>query len=131
MEKSDFSGAAALLDAWDAPGACAHKWRSMAARDSGMVALCAMFNRDTGHQPRLPPHIVAAVEKTLGRVTWLHAEAAGDRSCRGSCTSRVGGGDPASHRAFVTAKTERVGGTTDLLTPVPGPRGRARRRRPR
>ena len=52
--------AAALLDAWDAwsrrhggakyaPGACAHKWRSMAVRDSGMVALCAMFNRDTGH----------------------------------------------------------------------------------
>ena len=74
--------AAALLDAWDAwsrrhggakyeAGVCAHKWRSMAvrARDSGMVVLCAMFNRDTGHQPRLPPHIVAAIEKTLGRVT--------------------------------------------------------------
>ena len=116
MEKSDFSGAAALLDAWDAPGAYAHKWRSMAVRDSGMVALCAMFNRDTGHQPRLPPHIVAAVEKTLGRVTWLH----GARGSRGRSfvyfSHGVGGGDPASHRAFVTAKTERVGGTTYLLT---------------
>ena len=174
--------AAALLDAWDAwsrqhggakyeAGVCAHKWRSMAvrARDSGMVALCAMFNRDTGHnlriptnegyvlektsivprgsreytlrcrrcpgqslllgdarrafrrrhcghQPRLPPHIVAAVEKTLGRVTWLH----GARGSRGRSfvyfSHGVGGGDPASHRAFVTAKTERVGGTTYLLT---------------
>ena len=31
-------------------------------------------------------------------------------------TAHVLGGDPASHRGFVAAKTERVGGTTYLLT---------------
>ena len=173
--------AAALLDAWDAwsrrhggakyeAGACARKWRSMAARarDSGMAALCAMFNRDTGHnlripanegyvlekasivpgsrdytlrcrrcpgqslllgderrafrgrrcghQPRLPPHIVAAIEKTLGRVTWLHSARGGRGRSFVHFSHGVGGGDPASHRAFVTARSERVGGTTYLLT---------------
>ena len=165
-----------LLDAWDAwsrrhggakyeVGACARKWRTMTrrSRESGMITLCTMFNRDTGHalriptnsgyvreeasivpgsrdytlrcrscpgrslllgderrvfrwrrargEQQLPPHIVAAVEKRLPRaVTWLHAARGGHG------TSLVhfshGGGEPRCHHGFVTAKAERVGGTT-------------------